>query len=69
MEKEVKAYLWQHDIKVGNKIEEVKVYLRQHGIEADDTGIIEAAIKLTQQLGAGNWTFVCFFKQEERNKK
>ena len=43
-------------------LKEVKTYLRQHGIKVDDKAIIEAAIKLTRQLGAGDWTFCCEFK-------
>ena len=49
-------------------LKDVKAYLHQHGINVDDKDIIEAAIKLTRQLGAEDWTFVCFFRQEERNK-
>ena len=49
-------------------LKDVKAYLHQHGINVDDKNILEAAITLTQHLGAGNWTFVCHFKQEERNK-
>lgn len=43
-------------------LKDVKAYLRQHGIKVDDKAIIEAAIKLTRQLGAGDWTFVCHFR-------
>ena len=49
-------------------LKEVKAYLHQHGINVDDKNILEATIKLTRQLGAEDWTFVCFFRQEERNK-
>ena len=54
------------DISEIKGLKEVKAYLRQHGIKADDKTILEAAIKLTRQLGAEDWTFVCFFKQERR---
>ena len=52
------------DVSKIEELKDVKAYLHQHGINVDDKAIIAAAIKLTQHLGAGNWTFVCHFKLE-----
>ena len=56
------------DENVEKEIKELSLYLKKKGIAATDSDIVMTAIKLARQLGAEDWTFVCYFKQEERNK-
>jgi len=55
------------DISKIEGLKEAKAYLRQHGIKVGDKDIIEAAIALTRQLGAGDWTFACHFRGGDKN--
>jgi ABC-type uncharacterized transport system substrate-binding protein len=47
-----------------NKVKEVQEYLHKKGIDVTETSIVNAAIDITRRLGAGDWTFVCEFKEE-----
>jgi len=47
---------------VAKEVKELSLYLKKKGITATDSEIVMAAIKLTQRLGAGDWTFVCHFR-------
>lgn len=52
-----------------DKVSDIKKHLKKHGIDASSDEILDAAITLTRRLGAGDWTFVCYFWQEERRRK
>jgi len=47
-----------------NKAEEVQDYLNKKGIIVSKTWIANASIELTRRLGAGDWTFVCFYNEK-----
>lgn len=45
-----------------HEIAKIKTYLKKKGINASETDIVLAAIKIAKRLGADNWTFVCELK-------
>ena len=52
-----------------DNVSDIKKYLKKHGIDASSDDILKASLKLTRRLGAGNWTFVCYFRGEDRRRK
>ena len=51
------------------EIRRILKYLNKHDIYVTPSAVIYASIKLTRRLGAGDWTFVCYFRGEERIRK
>jgi len=54
---------------MGNNVKEVQDFLEKRGIIVSETWITNAAIDLVRRLGAGDWTFACYYeeKKEEEN--
>ena len=52
-----------------DNVSDIKKHLKKHGIDASSDEILDAAITLTRRLGAGDWTFVCEFREKERRRK
>lgn len=50
-------------------IETIKEYLKKEGVEATESEIVGAAIRVTRRLGAGDWTFVCELMDGEEREK
>ena len=50
------------DENVEKEIKELSLYLKRKGITATNSEIVMTAINLARQLGAGDWTFCCEFK-------
>lgn len=44
-------------------------YLHIHGVNVTASELISSSLKLTRRLGAGDWTFVCHFREEERMRR
>ena len=63
-EKEEESEEWLRE-----EFKEIEKYLKNHKVVVSRTEIVRAAIKLTRRLGAGDYTFVCYFRQEERRRK
>ena len=57
------------DKKTAEEIKKIQKYLGTHKVTASRTEIISTAILLAKRLGAGDWTFVCEFKEGERRKE
>ena len=51
------------------EIRRILKYLNKHGVYPTPSAVIDASIKLTRRLGAGDWTFVCYMRGEERRRK
>ena len=54
------------DKNTSKEVKELSAYLKKKGITATDSEIVMTAIKLTRQLGAGNWSFACAMGSEKR---
>lgn len=57
------------DVESSKEIRRLQKYLKNHGIIVTTSEIVLAAIKLTRRLGAGDWSFVCEFREKERREK
>ena len=49
-----------------DKLLEIRKYLKEHGIDASSDDILDAAIILARRMGAGNWSFVCEFRNRDK---